>query len=165
MANDISLAVGDGRRRMTYAELAVIRGISAASAERLVRRRRWVRQLGNDGIVRVFVPLTEIRNPRKTAAPDNALSVPGQPRTSPRSSGADVRQDIGAAVRALETAVATLREQLTIANDRAERADRRASDAVAAERIAAREAAALRGEIDRRREWSLWRRLRWALRP
>ena len=77
VANDISLAVGDGRRRMTYAELAVVRGISAASAERLVRRRHWVRQLGNDGIVRVFVPLTETRNPRKTAAPDNVLSAPG----------------------------------------------------------------------------------------
>jgi hypothetical protein len=62
--------------------------------------------------------------------------------------------------------------QLAVANDRAEHADRRADDerrraddAVAAERIAAREAAQLLGEIDRRLEWSLWRRLRWALRP
>jgi len=31
MASDITLAVGDGARRMTYAELAAVRGISALS--------------------------------------------------------------------------------------------------------------------------------------
>jgi hypothetical protein len=36
---------------MTYAELADFRGITAASAERLVRRRRWPRQVGNDSVV------------------------------------------------------------------------------------------------------------------
>jgi hypothetical protein len=35
---------------------------------------------------------------------------------------------------------------------------------VGAERIAAGEAAARRAELDRRREWRLFRRLRWALR-
>ena len=55
MASDISLAVGDGARRMTYAELAAVRGTSQASAERLVRRRGWPRQVGNDGVVRVLV--------------------------------------------------------------------------------------------------------------
>jgi hypothetical protein len=34
MASDITLAVGDGARRMTYAELAQARGISLASARR-----------------------------------------------------------------------------------------------------------------------------------
>jgi len=43
VASDISLAVGGGVRRMTYAELAAVTGISAISAERLVRRRRWQR--------------------------------------------------------------------------------------------------------------------------
>ena len=61
MASDITLAVGDGARRMTYAELAAVRGISALSAERLVRRKHWSRQVGNDGVVRVLVPLTESR--------------------------------------------------------------------------------------------------------
>jgi hypothetical protein len=42
MASDISLAVGDGARRMTYAELATVRGISPASAKRLTQRHRWV---------------------------------------------------------------------------------------------------------------------------
>jgi hypothetical protein len=38
------------------------------------------------------------------------------------------------------------------------------ADAVAAERIAAGEAAGLREEVDRRRRWGLVRRLRWAIR-
>jgi hypothetical protein len=51
--------------------------------------------------------------------------------------------------------------------DRAERLldeerERRA-DAIAAERIAAGEAAALRAELDRRRGWGLLHRLRWVL--
>jgi hypothetical protein len=97
MASDISLAVGDGARRMTYAELADVRGISAASAERLVHRRRWARQVGNDGIVRVTVPLTEAQDRRKPAPelvrisaadvlPDKEADVrtsPLPPRTSP----------------------------------------------------------------------------------
>jgi len=50
-------AADSDARRMTYAELAAVRGISRGSAERLARRRQWPRQLGNDGAVRVLVPL------------------------------------------------------------------------------------------------------------
>jgi hypothetical protein len=50
MASDITLAVGDGSRRMTYAELAQARGISLASARRPARRHHWPRQAGNDGM-------------------------------------------------------------------------------------------------------------------
>ena len=35
MASDITLAVGDGTRRMTYAELAAVRNISVPAARRL----------------------------------------------------------------------------------------------------------------------------------
>src|ERR1700760_2315477 len=48
-------ASGDGRW-MTYAEIARLRGISKASAERLVFRRHWRRQQGNDRTLRVLVP-------------------------------------------------------------------------------------------------------------
>jgi hypothetical protein len=65
MASDISLAVGDGARRMTYAQLAAVRGTSQPSAERLVRRRGWPRQVGNDGVIRVLVPLTEVCRARR----------------------------------------------------------------------------------------------------
>jgi hypothetical protein len=67
MASDISLAVGDGARRMTYAELATVRGISQASARRLVLRHHWPRQRGNDGIVRATVPLTALVKGAETA--------------------------------------------------------------------------------------------------
>ena len=67
MANDISLAVGDGAWRMTYAELAEARGISLPSARRLVLRHHWPRQMGNDGIVRVTVPLTALEKPTEIA--------------------------------------------------------------------------------------------------
>ena len=65
MASDITLAVGDGARRMTYAELATVRGTPQASAQRLVRRKHWPRQVGNDGVVLVLVPLDEARKDRK----------------------------------------------------------------------------------------------------
>jgi hypothetical protein len=66
--DDISLVIGDGARRMTYAELAAVRGISPASAKRLAQRHRWGRQVGNDGVTRVTVPLPALTNPRKSAA-------------------------------------------------------------------------------------------------
>jgi len=80
MASDISLAVGDGTRRMTYAELAAVRGTSQPSAERLARRRGWPRQVGNDGVVRVLVPLSEARNVSKNAAMDPESRLIARPR-------------------------------------------------------------------------------------
>jgi hypothetical protein len=69
MASDITLAVGDGARRMTYAELAQARGISLASARRLARRHHWPRQVGNDAVVRVTVLLGQLRTvPRPETA-------------------------------------------------------------------------------------------------
>jgi hypothetical protein len=116
MASDISLAVGDGARRMTYAELAAVRGISAASAERLVRRRRWPRQVGNDGIVPVLVPLVEARNRKEGAASEIVADVRTSALTSPLISAPDDPRT----VRTLESAVETLREQLVKANQWAE---------------------------------------------
>jgi hypothetical protein len=89
------------------------------------------------------------------------------------------------AIRALEADKADLRRRLDATEARAERADRQLetareeldashrrerelqtalADAVAAERIAAGETAALRAEREQRRQWSRWRRLREALR-
>jgi hypothetical protein len=90
MTSDITLAVGDGARRMTYAELAAVRGISALSAERLVRRKHWPRQAGNDGIVRVLVPLTEARK----VSGNRQVSSPGQPRTAAPDIGEVIREVI-----------------------------------------------------------------------
>jgi hypothetical protein len=48
--------MSDSARWRAFAELAAARGISQASASRLVRRRRWRRQTDNQGRVRVLVP-------------------------------------------------------------------------------------------------------------
>ena len=180
MPSDISLAVGDGARRMTYAELAESRRISVSSAERLVRRRHWRRQVGNDGVVRILVPLDDARDRRQHADSDKGLSV----RTSPediRTSG-----DVRGTIRTLEPAVRTLGEQLEAANSsllserrRAEQAEHRVdelqalltqerrqidrlhidlADAVTAEQIAAGEASALRAIVTALRARPWWRR-------
>jgi hypothetical protein len=179
---EISLAVGDGARRMTYGELAAVRGISRGSAERLVRRRKWPRQVGNDGVVRVLVPLTDAQKPSNTAAtvagqPADVrpTSGPGlsadDPLTSPLIAGPGQVAGVPRIIEALKGAIDSLRSQLERERSRVDRAERlleeeraRVADAVAAERIAAGEAAALRAELDRRRGWRLLRRLRWALR-
>ena len=123
MASDISLAVGDGARRMTYAELAAVRGTSQSSAERLVRRRGWPRQVGNDGVVRVLVPLTQARKVSKGAgrplapatsapAPDTSeppLAGPGHIAPAPPD---HLASDDTGLVRGLESALEALREQL-----------------------------------------------------
>jgi len=82
---------------MTYAEIAV------SSAERLVRRKYWRRQVGNDGVVRILVPLDDTQRPKEHADPDNGDPV----RTS---------DDVRGTIRTLEAAGRTLGEQLEFAN-------------------------------------------------
>jgi hypothetical protein len=176
MASDITLAVGDGSRRMTYAELADIRRISVKSAERLVRRR-WPKQTGNDGVVRVLVPLKDV-------SPASQRTT----RVRPQMTGPDIRgqteetfaDDRRTLERAIDVLSAQLEHEWTRADDERARAERseterrwlqvklddtqaQLTDAVTAERIARGEAAGLRAELDARRTWGLRRRLRWAL--
>jgi len=173
MASDISLAVGDGARRMTYAELAESRRISVSSAERLVRRRHWRRQVGNDGVVRILVPLDDSQDRRQRAESGTDQSV----QTAPE----DVRisGDVGGTIRTLETAVWTLGEQLETVNDsllcerrrvddlqallaeerrQIDRLHLDLADAITAERITAGEAAALRAIVAELRARPWWRR-------
>src|SRR6516164_11446642 len=110
MASDITLAVGDGARRMTYAEIAESRRISVSSAERLVRRRVWRRQVGNDGIVRVLVPLDDAANRRQRPESDVRTVVRTEPDEIPQY------PDVRGTIRILEAAVRTLGEQLEFAN-------------------------------------------------
>jgi outer membrane murein-binding lipoprotein Lpp len=141
MASDISLGVGDGARRMTYAELATVRGVSLASARRLVLRHRWPRQTGNDGVVRVTVPLTALRKSPETAdfrdtttpgsvtttdpAPPDSVSHVPDAMTFERVSTTDAAAAAAVtttdpltviAIQTLSQAVDMLREDLGIAN-------------------------------------------------
>ena len=185
MASDITLAVGDGARRMTYAELADVRGVSPASAKRLAQRHHWGQQTGNDGVVRVTVPLSALVKPAQT----KEKNVADKQAMSPATGAADpatpvpVIHDVAGAVipatDVLARAVEALREQLVRADEREESARRRAAraereveetrrridelhtalaGAVAAERIAAGEAGALRTIVAGLRARPWWRR-------
>jgi hypothetical protein len=58
-------------RWMSKAELAAIRGIAVRSAERLIRRQRWRRMLGNDGRIRALIP-PDWAEPHGENPPDEA---------------------------------------------------------------------------------------------
>jgi hypothetical protein len=93
--NDYRDDVGDDVRWLSYGELGQARGISTASAIRLVFRRKWRRQDGNDGTVRVAVPVEEANPQREVADSD----------------GDGIGREIGQVVGLLETATAMLRER------------------------------------------------------
>ena len=130
-------------RWVTLAELAAARGIDVPSAQRLVRRRQWRRQPGNDGKIRVLVPPDELK-PNPNVRPDDRTDVPPD---RPSDTIADIRADIMEVAQPLRDAIAVLRVQLDEANTRTVRADvhaeqsearaMRAEEAVAAERVRA----------------------------
>lgn len=62
-------------KAMTYPELAETLGIGVESAKNLVRRKRWSRSTGNDGMARVIVPI-EALMARKPASPHDAATSP-----------------------------------------------------------------------------------------
>ena len=67
--NDYRDEVRDDVRWLSYGELGQACGISTASAIRLAFRRKWRRQDGNDGTVRVAVPADQA-NPQRGADSD-----------------------------------------------------------------------------------------------
>lgn len=56
------MADHDQTAMLTYDELAEARSISKKAAQTLARRRRWTRRKGNDGRVRVEVPVEELKD-------------------------------------------------------------------------------------------------------
>jgi hypothetical protein len=82
---------------MTYAEAGRILGIKPESVTRRARNRRWHKQLGNDGVMLVGVPLSVL-------PPDNPPDIlPDNPEDSDNP-------DTLALVMSLETEVRVLRE-------------------------------------------------------
>ena len=129
----------DDTRWLTYTELATELGIKRDSAIRLVRRKGWPKRHGN--------------GPRdiRAAIPGNVLADIREGRHTPDTTGSDtgsVPGDMPRAVRALETALADLREQLGRERNRADQAEhgRQQDRAAAAEREAAAQARADRAE-------------------
>src|SRR4051812_29299073 len=59
---------GDDTVRLTYTELAEARGISLASARRMVHRHKWPKQIGNDGLTRVSIPVSALDRPESASS-------------------------------------------------------------------------------------------------
>jgi hypothetical protein len=93
----------DGRW-LTFAELGQLRGISKTAAMKLVSRHGWRRQKNNKGQIRALVPLAW---------------VAGDDAREPNSTA-----DMSRAIRAFDSAIATLREQLMRETGRTEAAER-----------------------------------------
>jgi len=89
----------DQTRMMTYAEAARILGIKVESVMRRARNRKWHKELGNDGLARIAVPLSAI-------PPDNPSVLPADdPPEPPKDDPA-----LSARIASLETEVRMLRE-------------------------------------------------------
>jgi len=107
---------------LTYAELAEVLKITPASANKLARRRRWPRLMGNDGKARVAIP-------------EDALVRPDVPSPSPGGSPPYIRWDVPpdnpvhAQIARLEGELAGVREALSEARARADAAEARAQGA------------------------------------
>jgi hypothetical protein len=161
-------------RWLTYEELGQLTGRTPNGARMFASRRNWPKRSSNRIGERatVLVP-TEIAE-----TPSRASHDAERAKVAPLANGTDERAIARAAIDALT-------EQLAIANRRLDeerqRSDgertcsarameraateisdvrRELSDATAAERIARDEAAGLRAELDARKQWGLWRRLR-----
>jgi hypothetical protein len=118
----------DGRW-MSLKELASSRRISVASAARLMRRRHWRRQPGNDGHIRVWVPAGE-QAPKADVRADDRMDVTAETRPDALP---DIRSGVMEVIRPLQDAIAVLETQLSEANARAIRAEQ----SVATERVRA----------------------------
>ncbi len=164
---------GDARW-LSYDEIAALRGIDRASAIRMVRRKHWAKQDANDGTTRVAVPGQFFRA-KRTKADASGQNVTWQ--SAPVLWQSSVNDnDNHPVLSALSGHVATLREQLTLAQGAAagreeqlkaardETAAERTRAAVAEAKLEAAEAAlarererADRAEAEARRPW--WRKL------
>ena len=104
---------------LTKADIARVRGITIASAYRLIRRQGWRRQPGNDGKIRVLVPPDWANGHRmgESAVPSAVPSA--GPLTEPSDATSDIPSDGADLVRLIEAA-----------NVRADEANRRADAAM-----------------------------------
>ena len=138
--------VGGDTRWMTYAELAQARGIKEPAAVRLVQRRSWERQMGNDGSARIAVPVSALR-PSKPVAP---AVMPVAPDRQGMAEAEALARERARADRAEARADA--------AHAAADRAGREREAALIRAAAAEGEAAALREALTyaRRPAWRRW---------
>lgn len=116
-------------RLLTYRELADLWGCKLESARKTVRRKGWQRTDGNDGTVRVHVPVDALPGPSDSPSPSPEVSPP------------DVAGPTAADVAVLEERIEGLKALVDV--------ERRRADAAEADRDGWRALA----------ERPLWRRL------
>jgi hypothetical protein len=156
----------DDTRWMTYDELAKALGIGGDSARNLVRRKRWSRRPGNDGLARVGVPVEHLTEHAPTdARSDGAIDPPADPPTDAPADGGII-PILNRHVERLEAEVKLLQSELFV--ERATAAQVGALQAVLA--IERQRIAELRQERDRLLDRMLtppapgvWARLRRAM--
>jgi len=60
-------------RALTYRELAALLGVKLDSARKTVRRKGWPKWTGNDGTVRVLVPVDALPGPSDSPQDSSAI--------------------------------------------------------------------------------------------
>jgi hypothetical protein len=97
---------------LSYAEIAAALGIGGNSARALVRRRRWQRKAGNDGLARIEVPIEYLAEHAKAAQTKGDDSPPySSPATSP-SGGPSSSPSEGGVIEAFERHISRLEAEL-----------------------------------------------------
>jgi hypothetical protein len=111
--------------RVTYSELAKARGVSIAAARKLVLRHRWPKQIGNDGLTHVLVPVSFIEDGGRDSHPvfDEAVIAAIAEATTVSVTGA--LPGLRTVLPTLQETITTLRVQLYAEKERADRAERR----------------------------------------
>src|SRR3954454_7890951 len=114
--------------RVTYAELAQARGVSIAAARKLTLRHRWPKQIGNDGLTHVLVPVSFMEDTGRDMAPafDDAMVEAIAEATTVSVTGA--LSDLRTVLPSLQEAITTLRVELDAQRDRADRAEKRVQE-------------------------------------
>src|SRR4051812_37412514 len=106
--------------RVTYAELAKARGVSIAAARKLTLRHRWPKQIGNDGLTHVLVPIPFMEDGGRDDPPpfDPALIAAIAEATAVAVTGA--LPDLRTVLPTLQETITSLRVDLCAQRDRAE---------------------------------------------
>ncbi len=153
---------------LTYQEAGDQLGISSEAVRAKASRKRWRRQLGNDGLARIWLPAGDRpMNAQARELGDRLVT----PRSPPGRKASDAQL-----IKALDSHVETLKAQLAAMAARAERlesdfaardsqhaaelaVERQKADRARAELSALADRLAQLVETNQRRPW--WKRLAW----
>lgn len=137
---------------MTYAELAEVLGIGGDSARNLVRRKRWPRQTGNDGLARIGVPVEYIT---ENVKPDIPAKPPIDAPADEAADGAIIVSVLAHHISRLEAELETVKKEREAERTRLEDKAEALEDKIAAleqylttERLRSAQLEALNAVID-----------------